>query len=183
MPSILVVVYGNSNSPPSCDWFPLQLYTLFPPAIGSHSRYIFSSPPVIGSHSRYILSSPLRLVPTPGIYSLPSCDWPLPSPSPPGRAPRSAIGAKGYPSWGRRRPLCRRGRRRCRGPLSAPPRTLRTRSTPATKPITSGEGVYTWYIPGVKTDHIRGRGIYLVYTWGEDQSHQGKGYIPGIYLG
>ena len=25
---------------PSCNWLPLQIYTLFPPAIGSHSRYI-----------------------------------------------------------------------------------------------------------------------------------------------
>jgi len=32
-----------SQTVPSCDWFPLRVYALFPPVIGSHSRYIISS--------------------------------------------------------------------------------------------------------------------------------------------
>jgi len=82
---------------PSCDWCPLQVHT--PPHFdeGSHLRCLRRQwaaidvylAPLRGrpqptgpnglinnnNNSRYILSSLLRLVRTPGIYSLLFCDW------------------------------------------------------------------------------------------------------------
>eukprot|EP00959_Pyramimonas_sp_CCMP1952_P152946 3199732-Pyramimonas_sp.AAC.1 len=47
--------------PPARDCFPLRVYTLLPPAIGTRSGYI--------------PSSRSRLVPGPGIYPPPARDW------------------------------------------------------------------------------------------------------------
>ena len=45
-------------------------------------------------------------------------------------------------------------------------------------------------LPGAGTNHMRGEGTCLeqepttigerVYTWGGNQSHEGRGYIPGV---